>query len=120
LGRGDASAIRSTITFLSPPLANSLSPQVLVLGFVAEQNSRQEGRLENQVADQKAIDAEKYEADVDALTIQLEKQNCQRPQLFHLECVQVLAASQDDKRGELKEAGESQNGATHKAEERRE
>src|ERR1700691_2075523 len=84
------------------------------------QNSRQEERLENEVPNQEAIDSEECHADVVGLSIQFEKHQRQGPQLFHLKYAQVRAASQDDQGGDLKEAGESQNGASHEAEERRE
>src|SRR6266851_1173507 len=83
------------------------------------QNSRQEGRPENEVPDQEAIESEKYHADVVGLSIQFEKHQRQGSQLFHLKYAQVLAASQDDQGSELKKTTESQNGASHEAEERR-
>jgi hypothetical protein len=51
---------------------------------------------EDEVPDQKAIDPEKYHADVVGLSIQFEKRHRQRPQLFHLKYAQVRPASQDD------------------------
>ena len=46
------------------------------------QTSRQEGRLENEVPDQEAIDSEKYHADVVGLSVQFEKHQRQGPQLL--------------------------------------
>jgi predicted chitinase len=39
-------------------------------------------------------------------------------QLFRLKYAQVLRASQDDQRGEMKDVTKSLNGASHEAEER--
>ena len=51
------------------------------------------------------MDSEKYHADVVRLSIQFEEHQRQRPQLFHFKYAQVLAASQDDQGGELKQTG---------------
>jgi hypothetical protein len=72
------------------------------------------------VADEEAIESEKYQADVADLSIQFEKHERHRLQLFHLEYAQVLRTSQDDQGGKLKEAAKSPNGAPHEAEGRRE
>ncbi len=62
---------------------------------------------------------EKYQADIVGLTTHFEKHECQRLQLFHREYGQVVVASQEDERGEIKDAAKSPNGASHQAEERR-
>src|SRR5215472_6898112 len=83
------------------------------------QNSRQEGRPENKVADQDLKHSEKYQSDVPGLSTQVEKHQRQGLQLLHVKPVRVRAASQDDQGCDLKEAAESRNRASHEAEERR-
>jgi hypothetical protein len=72
------------------------------------------------VADQEQKQSVKYQGDVADLSIQVEKHQRQGLQLLHVKHAQVRATSQDDQRGELKEAAESRDSLSHKAEERRE
>ena len=63
---------------------------------------RQEGRPEDEVADQDAPEAEKYQVDVESFSIQLEKHERQRLQLFHRNCAMgrmFMSCFEEDGRG---------------------
>jgi|ERR1700683_1348604 len=83
------------------------------------QDSRQEGRLEDEIANQEAIEGEKYESDVCGFRIYFQKNQSQVLELIQIERAKRPIASQDDQRRELKNSAEGQNGATHQAKERR-
>ena len=79
------------------------------------QNSRQEGRPDNEVAGQERIESEKYQGDRRAMVIHLKKEERQRLQLFRAEYAQVVRASQDEQGGDKKEPAKGFDDATCEA-----
>src|ERR1700730_17850575 len=88
-------------------------------GHQHAEKSRQKRRLENEAADQEVKESKKYEVHIGGLGIQVEKHQRQSLPLFRRKYAQVVASSQDDQWGALKEAAGSLNGASHETEEHR-
>ncbi len=62
--------------------------------------------------------SEEHQINVVGVTIQLDKHERQRLQLFRRKCAPGATALQDDQRSEVKEAGQSLNSASHENDER--
>src|ERR1700693_996950 len=82
------------------------------------ENSRQEGRPENEVAGQDAPESEEHQINLEGVSIQLEKHERQCLQLLRRKCAQGATALQDEQRSEVQEAGKSLNSASHENDER--
>src|SRR5262249_40787371 len=89
-------------------------------GHQHAQNSRQEGRLENQISRENAKESKEHQADAIAIVEQLERQKRQRVELTGIESLQVVCTTQNEHSGKVKEIVDALDGDRHQVEEHRE
>src|SRR5262249_48949716 len=83
------------------------------------QNSREEGRPENEVANEDEMEPEEHDADVGSLSAERMEQERKRLQLFQTEDAPGARPSQDLQWAELEQVTESRNRTSKEAEQRR-